>query len=112
MKWMIPLFLLAACQHDLLLVDEAHWGLAARISAAGTPLALQAGASRTLVTTLPPEGGTSRCDPGSLGSVAVLSEGRLDWNDASGLRHVIATGAAAELLAASGRTQPLQGVGR
>ncbi len=112
MQWMIPVFLLAACQQDLLLVDEAHWGLAARVSTVGSPIAVQAGASRTLITTLPAEGAAAPCDAGALGSVAVISRGRLDWNDASALRHVIATGAAAELLVASGRVTPLQGVAR
>gem|GEM_PF-5701963 len=112
MKWVLACLCLSACQQNLLLMDESNWGLTARVRTIGPPVSLEVGASRTLLTNLPEEGADASCESGSLGSVAVISQGNLDWNEASGLSHVIATGAAAEQLSASGRVRALQGAHR
>ncbi|MSR74783.1 MAG: hypothetical protein EXS14_04845 [Planctomycetes bacterium] len=101
MLWkLLPAFLLLGCTTDVLFIDEAHYGLAARISPGGVPLSLSAGAQRNVSTWLPAEAADTPCNDGALSSLYAHCSGNLGFNDPVRLRHTIATGAAAEQLAA------------
>lgn len=95
------ILLLSACSTDVIFLDEAHFGLSARLSANGAPVAFSAGAQHSMTTWLPAEDAASSCGDGALGSLYAECEGQLGFGDPVALQHIIATGAAAEHLAAA-----------